>query len=786
MKLEYVCDIALHHLFTAFNILQINNDNTDKNDYALFLKYTGHTPQITNALVVLLGISDYNETQTKIKNLKGVKLDMLNHRYVWIKKYKYDIFPSKSIEISKKYIDKEKWSRIDIYKFFNDARDTFLQKQQTRNYDGMIIVISGHGSSKNTIVTTDVKLMDIPKFTNQYFAGLTMKQFPRLFFIDCCRAGQYNYKLDDECKLNDDDIKYQEETVPLCLCGSYLIKMEVIECYPSGNVRCNGCRKTYRKTSMVWHCPKKKTAIAHGNGYDLCEKCAAINIKNQNDINYKIQSCICKATLQKLSITNSIYGSGMVVCDVCSKRFTDQNAVIWNCPNGENEAHPDGYDICTNCFDSDMNTEGLLTMLYGNSPLKTVDENNKGGVFTTAALEVLGTNNGITELHELVNKMNITLRNASKQKQIVFREGGIKMDKLIIVSGSNDQTKTVDIDLKTNDNEIDEIEEQRAAVLKEAWNDHLMGKNNKLWTDSIVPYTINGDIEDKIKEIIMLSIKDFNDMTPVKWVPYESDNSKHTNWCRFVATGGWMSEEIGRKSGTGSQDIYLQCYTSKSGRKANDYWWKITIMHEMMHAIGFSHEFTRDDWSNHCKSNEQAEYSDECIKFGQYDYKSIMQYENLAAFTATNDEYARTADYGKTFSQGDLACLRRIYGKNNKGNSIVNGRAHFGEWHEACSPDCTLTSCKCGACGKLPGGLNCGYVGMNGHWTCCMNENKDSNCNLTHTGFWHMKCVDSRCTDKNCYCKSCGGGCTYEGSKAHWSCCNKEAKDSTCTYHIYV
>jgi len=69
---------------------------------------------------------------------------------------------------------------------------------------------------------------------------------------------------------------------------------------------------------------------------------------------------------------------------------------------------------------------------------------------------------------------------------------------------------------------------------------------------------------------------------------------------------------------------------------------------------------------------------------------------------------------------------------------------------------------------------------MKGHWTCCLNEVYNSSC-VNHSGFIHAKCSDPRCNDKICFCNNCGTGCTYVGSKAHWSCCNSENEKSSCT-----
>jgi len=263
------------------------------------------------------------------------------------------------------------------------------------------------------------------------------------------------------------------------------------------------------------------------------------------------------------------------------------------------------------------------------------------------------------------------------------------------------------------------------------------------------------------------------------------DPKAHASWVLFTQNNKQCpeSECIGRKQGNGEQWITLP-FPKYPGFTLSKLQLRC-VLHEMMHALGFRHEMARKDAPYHCKSNKHISDSRRTIQFGAYDYRSIMHYRNGIGFKANNMELRRLADRSPTFSQGDLAGLRRIYGQQlrSKAGSATNdddekGLVHFGEWHKKCSDQCTETSCGCGACGVLPGGINCGYTGMKGHWSCCLNEEKDSFCNTVHTGFWHMACVGKGCTDTMCVCKSCGGGCTYVGSKGHWSCCNEEEYES--------
>eukprot|EP01084_Bolivina_argentea_P306817 530248_1 len=203
---------------------------------------------------------------------------MIHHRHLWNKKYGFDIFPSKAIERSKKYLYKERWYRHEIESFLRDARYTFLERQEKHKYDGMIIAISGHGSSKNTIITSNTSdaYIYIPKLVGTYFCGRNLENVPRVLFIDCCRTGQYNSKVEDEKK---EEIR----RVPLCICGESLTKMKVNLCYYNGGVRCDGCRTKLDKVPLVWHCPKDKEPQAHRGGYDLCSKCYSAT-KNTSDL----------------------------------------------------------------------------------------------------------------------------------------------------------------------------------------------------------------------------------------------------------------------------------------------------------------------------------------------------------------------------------------------------------------------------------------------------------------------------------------------------------------------
>ena len=166
----------------------------------------------------------------------------------------------------------------------------------------------------------------------------------------------------------------------------------------------------------------------------------------------------------------------------------------------------------------------------------------------------------------------------------------------------------------------------------------------------------------------------------------------------------------------------------------------VDVLHEMGHIAGLRHEFARHDALQHI--SRVWEKPGNLKSLGAFDYRSIMQYPFKCVSEGalddwsiiTKQEYAqlcKDTEY-KTFSAGDLSALKQLY---------TSGKtSHHGEWHYACSSKCTSLMCSCGNCGRLKNGENCGYEGMNGHWTCCMSTDKSGQCSSSHTGFWHAAC----------------------------------------------
>eukprot|EP01084_Bolivina_argentea_P132501 233834_1 len=310
--------------------------------------------------------------------------------------------------------------------------------------------------------------------------------------------------------------------------------------------------------------------------------------------------------------------------------------------------------------------------------------------------------------------------------------------------------------------------------------DELLHKYRGRWPKGVVPYIISDDCSKELIIIIKDAMNEFHTKTPIKWkLKQETD----INFVLFMQSVEDAFSQCGCLFE--GQQVIMISYPYVPGTKEK--MTRVGVMHEMMHCLGFLHEHQRIDAPEHHnrwktgKVDRDFKIDEAFISIGHYDYRSIMHY-NCAMMHGfykdldTQVEMEKYVGKSKTFSTGDIAAIKILYGINSE---------HYGEWHMACTnKKCNDQICYCDSCGNsIPW---CGFHGkrnINGHWTCCMNEDKNSVCHSRgHTGFWHMNC-DSRygCTDIVCKCGACGAGCKHKGKAAHWSCCYVEEFDKWCT-----
>lgn len=146
------------------------------------------------------------------------------------------------------------------------------------------------------------------------------------------------------------------------------------------------------------------------------------------------------------------------------------------------------------------------------------------------------------------------------------------------------------------------------------------------WANATIPFYIEEKhFEDEQIEIILESIKEFNEKTCVRFRPFMKTDD---HWVIITGKARGCWSPVGMK-GQGGQQLNIN--SKKCLRKG-------TIMHEMLHSAGFFHQqsaadrdkFVKINWENIVDGHEgnfNKFDSDKITNYGiEYDYNSIMHY----------------------------------------------------------------------------------------------------------------------------------------------------------------
>ncbi|ETO20137.1 hypothetical protein RFI_17079 [Reticulomyxa filosa] len=102
----------------------------------------GKTKAVTNALVIMIAINEYMDNKT-LSNLPNVKeKDVINFSQLFGQKLNYDVVCNPSPKMTKQ----------DVQSFLAKLIVNYELHENTRKYDGLIVIICGHGENGNTLV----------------------------------------------------------------------------------------------------------------------------------------------------------------------------------------------------------------------------------------------------------------------------------------------------------------------------------------------------------------------------------------------------------------------------------------------------------------------------------------------------------------------------------------------------------------------------------------------------------------------------------------------------------
>lgn len=189
----------------------------------------------------------------------------------------------------------------------------------------------------------------------------------------------------------------------------------------------------------------------------------------------------------------------------------------------------------------------------------------------------------------------------------------------------------------------------------------------QLWPEGRVPYVIDPSVNDAQRYQIQRALDHIHGETPIRFVEWAGE----PDYVRFISDGRpetcWSY--LGKVGG--AQDLDVYCGAGGVPPVG-------TVVHELLHALGFLHEHSRADRDLYVDivwDNIQEEYRREFAKIGgkgklhgEYDYDSVMHY-HAKAFSK-NGNYTIIPKNGVSpdrigqrigLSPGDKEAVQRYY-----------------------------------------------------------------------------------------------------------------------------
>ncbi|CAD5215036.1 unnamed protein product [Bursaphelenchus okinawaensis] len=189
-----------------------------------------------------------------------------------------------------------------------------------------------------------------------------------------------------------------------------------------------------------------------------------------------------------------------------------------------------------------------------------------------------------------------------------------------------------------------------------------VSRTTKLWPQGKIPYAISPHYTTHERALLARAVKQYHEKTCIRFVPRVGGEGDYL----FIGKVDGCFSEVGRTSGVQVLSLDNGCMEYA------------TIIHEMMHVVGFYHEHERWDrdafidiiWQNIDRGALDQFGKVDLSKtsyYGQpYDYKSILHYDSLAFSkngfpTMLPKKPATTIGNAKDFSDVDLAKINRMY-----------------------------------------------------------------------------------------------------------------------------
>lgn len=196
---------------------------------------------------------------------------------------------------------------------------------------------------------------------------------------------------------------------------------------------------------------------------------------------------------------------------------------------------------------------------------------------------------------------------------------------------------------------------------------------SRLWPDRTIPYTIDDNVPETVRQHITDAIQHWNDRTVLTLTPRASQE----DFVRFQMTDvGPCRAGLGKQGGEQGVMLLETC-----GLQA--------VIHEIGHAAGLRHEHQREDRDQYiiyspeslAMGSEYA-YAPTAPRIGPYNYASTMHYSEFHSGTINTEPIFETIPPGmlvrrwglpehqQGLSAGDIDAVARLYGLPPRGITL--------------------------------------------------------------------------------------------------------------------
>nr|XP_026691970.1 zinc metalloproteinase nas-15 [Ciona intestinalis] len=204
---------------------------------------------------------------------------------------------------------------------------------------------------------------------------------------------------------------------------------------------------------------------------------------------------------------------------------------------------------------------------------------------------------------------------------------------------------------------------------------HAAGRSIRLWNNIregnnfVVPYAVSRGIGSSGRAAIAAAVRDFDANTCIRLRPSTRYSGRPY---LYMYPGGGCSSPVGRQSSRQQVSLASGC------------WQKGTVIHEILHSLGFWHEQSRPDRDSHVRINTANIFRGMAYNFNKmsnrqinsrnspYDIGSVMHYNSYAFSsnrrpTITDLQGRPITTQRNGFSRQDLIQLNAMYGCTTTG-----------------------------------------------------------------------------------------------------------------------